>query len=446
MNINALRQAKADLLNEERQLRSEAGLVYKAVREASREISDEEKTRDDEIAARLEAISTETASVSLELVNAEKLATLEKETPIVINTGDDLSKVEVIGEVQEQDASWGFKGLADFAHSVKGSRSQGITDPRLATPFMQNQMGAPTNVHKELGTDEGRMVPPEYRKGIWEHVFADQIVSRFNFETTSSNSVEIVTDESTPWGSTGIQAYWTAEGAQITTSKLATNGVSVKLNKLAALVAASDELLQDAPLLNSRLTRGAGMAIADKISDALINGDGVGKPLGFLVGGSLVSVAKDTSQTAATFTAGNAANIYSRALMSAASFWAVNPIVIAQVMLATLGDNGVYMLPQAGFVNAPDGFLLGKPIARTEHMAALGTAGDAVLVDPTGYAAYMGSEGNKFDSSIHLFFDYGVSAFRWTVRVGGRPYASAAITGADGSTTSSHFVTVAVRS
>jgi hypothetical protein len=89
----------------------------------------------------------------------------------------------------------------------------------------------------------------------------------------------------------------------------------------------------------------------------------------------------------------------------------------------------------------------------SEHAQTLGTKGDVQLVNPFGYYATVkqsgdggeGLPGLEFAQSIHLYFDYNLTAFRWTFRLGGQPYLSAAISPAKGSNTKSHFVTLAAR-
>ena len=89
--------------------------------------------------------------------------------------------------------------------------------------------------------------------------------------------------------------------------------------------------------------------------------------------------------------------------------------------------------------------LLGRPIRFSEHCKTLGTVGDIQLVDPKGYYALTKAGGIKFASSIHLYFDYGLQAFRWTIRLGGQPHLAAPVSPANGSTTKSHFVALATR-
>jgi len=81
-----------------------------------------------------------------------------------------------------------------------------------------------------------------------------------------------------------------------------------------------------------------------------------------------------------------------------------------------------------------------------EHAQTFSTLGDIVLADLSGYAlATKIGKGIDFQSSIHLFFDYNMQAFRWTFRLGGQTYLSKPVTPANGSKTKSSFVTLQAR-
>jgi HK97 family phage major capsid protein len=341
------------------------------------------------------------------------------------------------------DPKSGFASIAEFAQAVRraspGPQSQGI-DPRLM------HAAVPSGTHRELGAD-GYLVPPEFRDTIWERILEqDNLIDRIDAEPTTSNVVNDLIDESTPWGSTGVKANWRTEAAQMTPTRQNLKPRSIVLNELFAFVTATDELLEDAPRLENRLTNKAAEAITWKLDEAIFRGNGVGQPLGFMNAGSLITVSKEAAQTADTFVARNAAKMFSRLLPEgvARSEWNINSDVIPELMTMTLGDMPIWTPPASGFTQAPGGFLFGRPIRFSEHCKTLGDLGDIVLMDPKGYYG-LRKEGVKYATSMHLYFDYGTTAFRWTFRFGGQPHLTAAVAPANGSATKGHFVTLEAR-
>lgn len=359
------------------------------------------------------------------------------------------------------DETCGFVNMGEYAQCVhraqKGMQTgRDLFDPRIKAMYEEfgsavgtlDPQGAPTNVHVESGEDEGLMVPPEFRKEIWTLIMdGEDVLSMMKPETTSSNQVAIVRDQSTPWDATGIQTRWEGEAKQLTASKLATKGDLVRLHKHFAFVNASDELIEDAPLLNSRLMVMAPQAINWNVSEAIVNGDGAGKPLGWAQSDARVVIDKEVGQTKETINADNVSKMYA-AMWPAGhrdSFWMIGPNSLPQFFTMTLGDKPIWVPPDKSFQDAPGGFLFGRPIRINQHANTVGSEGDIHYVSPTGYYSTVKAGGIRMDSSIHLFFDFGVQSFRWQVRVGGQPFASTTIAQDKSADPLSHFVVLAVR-
>lgn len=382
-----------------------------------------------------DALNTEIAGIDKQLAIFEANFALERSAPVAAGI--------TVHERIEDDPKRGFANVGDFALSIVGLYTPGgKVDPRLLIPG-----AAPTNYHKEGGSDEGRMVPPAFKDEIWEAVSEsdESLIADVDSEPTASNSVNLNTDESTPWGASGVQASWRAEGAQLSASKLATTEVNVKLHELYAFVLATEELLEDAPRLNARLTKKAPMAIAYKINEAIVNGTGAGQPLGWFTSGAKVSVAKETSQTAATVNATNIAKMYARNRKPGQSNWYINQDVLPQLPLLTIGQQPAWAPPSQGLTGAPGGLLLGRPVKFLENCQTLGTQGDIQFVNPKGYYVAHKGTAPQFAESAHLFFDYNMRAFRWGFRIGGQLYLSAAVTPAKGSSTRSDVVVLDTR-
>lgn len=437
MTLKELRQQRS-----QKATRGKAALDEHNTLAAKADLSAEETTKLAALDAELTALEAEVADLDAKIASGEAearrgaLFATSSATRAAAFGG-----ARTVGE-EDPERTAGFAHMADFAKSVASHFGGGQTDPRLAA--------LPANYNQNGGTSgEGFLVPPAMSERIWELVFdGNDLLNKVNPEPTSSNVVQLIKDETTPWGASGVQSYWRGEGAQMTASKAVQNGVQVPLHELYAFVVATDELLQDAPRLSSRLSNQAARAIRWKASDAIFWGDGVGKPLGFMESASRVTVAKETGQAADTIVAANVAKMFSRLAPGnvANAFWQANPDTLPQLMTMTIGDQPIWTPPSAGFKEAPGGFLLGRPIDLSEHADTVGDVGDLALIDPAGYYAVTKQGGGiDFATSIHLFFDYGAQAFRWTFRMGGQPILSSAITPPRSSATKSHCVVLADR-
>jgi HK97 family phage major capsid protein len=247
-----------------------------------------------------------------------------------------------------------------------------------------------------------------------------------------------------------VQASWRSEGSQMTASKLDDQSRSVPLHEIYAFVLATGELLEDAPRMAGRLTKRAGAALAWKKNAAMIYGTGSGQPLGWFNSDALITVAKEGSQAADTIQAENVLKMLSRlaVIPGDSPFWIANRNTIVELATMTIGDQPVW-LPPSGLTQAPGGFILGYPVLFSEHAKTVGDKGDLQLVSGKGYYSVVRDAGPQLATSIHLYFDYNVEAFRWMTRFGGQPHLSTPIVaptaGGGAGNSKSHFVTLAER-
>jgi HK97 family phage major capsid protein len=167
---------------------------------------------------------------------------------------------------------------------------------------------------------------------------------------------------------------------------------------------------------------------------------------------ALVTVAKETSQTADTILFANIVKMWARtyAPCRARGVWLINQDIEPQLLqmsfdpAATAGMVPAYM-PANGAAGSPYATLMGRPVVPINAAQTLGDLGDISLVDLSQYMTVIKSGGIRQDVSIHLFFDYDMTAFRFIMRVGGRPWWGSAITPANSTNTLSCFVTLAER-
>ncbi len=180
------------------------------------------------------------------------------------------------------------------------------------------------------------------------------------------------------------------------------------------------------------------------VEDALVAGDGVGKPLGLLKGPGLVEQAK--SATGATAIAPrDLGNMVSRLVPGAFAnaFWLIHDTVLPELMSLVVGTTPLF-LPD--FTKSIPMTLLGRPVVVSESSSSWNVSGDIALVAPEGYGLVVKSSGLRTDTTIAFGFDAGLQSFRATMRIGGQPLLSAPVARKNGGFTQSHVVTLAVRS
>jgi HK97 family phage major capsid protein len=332
-------------------------------------------------------------------------------------------------------ANHGFtRGLPEFLNAVKMA-AFGKSDPRL--------LNAVTTYGGEgVGADGGFAVPPQFASTITSVVQGeDSLVSKFNPILTSGNQVVLPTDETTPWGSSGIYGEWLGEAGTMTDRKPALKQVTVTLNKVGALVHLSDELQADTAAIQSHVTRKVAQAIAAKVNEAIVNGDGVAKPLGLNKAPGLITQAKSGAALAAQ----DLGNMLSRIPPESVNnvFWIVHSSFLPKIWSLSLGNLPIFV---PDWKQSPWGAILGRPVVVSEYCQDYNTAGDVMLVSPDGYVVAVKSMGVETAASIHFAFNQGLNSFRAIMRVGGVPLASAAITRKNGSTTLSHIINLQARS
>lgn len=347
------------------------------------------------------------------------------------------------------DPSRGFATFGDFARSVRAAAmpGSGRMDERLNIGA-----AAPSVYGNEAGgQDGGFLVPPQFAQEIFTlSLEEDAILPRTDSTPISGNSMAFPKDETTPWGTDGVRAYWQNEASQATATKPKLGVQTNRLHKLMALVPVTDELLEDASALASYLPGKVAASIRWKTDEAILFGTGAGQPFGMLKSKALVVVAKDSGQATNTLSPANIINMVMRlpAGSFGRAFWLMNPDVLPALDTLALGNYPIYM-PLGGGQGAaqgsPYGMLKGRPIVISEHASAFSSQSDVSLIDASYYRTITSRGGIQTATSMHLYFDADATAFRTTFRVDGGPKLENAITPPKSTNTRSPFVTLAAR-
>lgn len=421
--IRALLQKKQQTVEAARQILDAADVE-------ARDLTPEESAQYDRLSAELE-------SYSARIAREQAIADEERNMPAI----DAAERITGGRPLVLDDPKRGFRSFGEFASSVM---SAGIPGSRAVDERLSIMAAAPTTYGSEgSGQDGGFLIPPEFSREVFMHSLeGDALLPLTDGFPVAGNSMTFPKDETTPWGTDGIRAYWENEAALATATKPKGSVSTMRLNKLMALVPITDEMAADAQLLEAYIGRKTGESIRWKTNLSIFQGSGVGQPKGFFGSGAQASVAKETSQTADTINIQNVAKMFARQIDASNAVWLVNHDAYPQLMLLNSASQMVW---QPDFRAGPGGVLLGRPVILTQLCKTVGDQGDIVFANMRYYRSITKSAGIETATSMHLYFDAGATAFRATFRVDGQPAIEAPVSPANGSNTLSPFVVLDAR-
>lgn len=354
------------------------------------------------------------------------------------------SNIQVTHPKNVED-NYGFESAGHYFMAIKDF-AIGKVDQRLTKILDASQS-------EGVGADGGFLVPADMRQEIQKKIMGDDsLLPRTRQFRTSSNKLELPVNEVAPWDGSGIQAYWEGEETVHLPSKTKFDLAEWKLRKLTAYVTVTDELMEDAPAIESYIRQEAPEALVHKINTAIISGDGVGKPTGFLNSLFKYKVSKEAGQAADTIRFENINNMFGRLLPQSVgrAFWLVHPATLPQLR-AMKFDNAaaspvpVY-LPGNSVAGSPYGTLMGLPIVvKMGGVKALGDEGDISLVDLSYYYSIVKTTGFKSEVNPYILWDRDAKAMKFQIRLGGHCPYKAPVTTENGSFEMSSFITLADR-
>jgi HK97 family phage major capsid protein len=401
--------------------------------------------------AEFKALEIELREVNGRIASVE--AAMDREREI---TGEDRTLARREDSGRQAQKTGKFASFGEFLAAVVSDGRGGTADPRL--------FGAASGLNEAVPAEGGFLVPQEYAMEILQTAHdMGQILARVRRRTiTVGNGVkQNAVDEASRvagsrWG--GVRAYWMSEAGALTATMPKFRQIDLRLEKCAALYYATQEELDDSEGLSGVLTQAFAEELTFTVEDAIWRGDGAGKPLGVYGAGfaALVSVAKETSQAAATLKTQNVLKMWSRlparSKMNAA--WFINVDVEPQLFqfvyevknvagTDNVGGIAAPIFQPAGTGGSPFGLLLGRPVIPVEYAETLGTKGDILLADFSQYLLI--EKGMRSDSSLHVRFLNDEQTFRVIWRVNGQPIWSKTLTPYKGANTQSPFVTLDAR-
>ena len=400
---------------------------------------------------------------------AEKPAAVEEQ---ILQVEDTMTEDEIkamLEGVAAQAADAAVKAFAESQPEVRGGYDVKVTGDEAdraleGKPFkageffkaVKNAAMYPSQIDERLlplksnGLNEavpsqgGFLVAPDIAGGIQENMWGTgSVLSLFNPITVSGNGITInaIDETSRADGSRmgGVLGYWLQEGGTKTATKPKFRQIELKLKKVAAACYATDELLEDATALESWITNNVPDELRFQVEAAIINGNGVGKPLGILQSPALVSAVRtDASEIDAL----DVTRMWSLRYPGANDYvWFINANTTPQLYNMSIGQQPVFM-PPGGLSGSQYGSLLGRPVIETEYNPGLGTLGDILLASPSQFAMIT-KGGVQSASSIHVQFLTDETTFRFVYRVDGQPSWASAVTAYASTDSISPFVALA---
>jgi len=371
--------------------------------------------------------------------------------------GDELRHLEVHKPEPESASPVGgpFRSLGEQLMAVVHSSQPGASiDSRLL------EVRAASGLSEGIPADGGFLVQSDFATELLKRTYLTGILANRCRKiplSANSNGIKInAVDETSRadgsrWG--GVLAYWAAEAGTVTAKQPKFRQINLELNKLMGLCYGTDELIQDAAALESVIMQAFSEEFGFKLDDAIVNGDGAGKPLGIMSSPCKVSVSKETGQSAATVVTENILKMWKRlwARSRANSVWLINQDIEDQLELLSvaIGTGGelarLYDPPGSPTNNTAFGKIKGRPVMPIEQCQTLGTSGDIILADLSQYVL-VDKSAMQSASSIHVKFINDETTFRFIYRVDGQPIWNSPLTPYKGSNTLSPFVVLATRS
>ncbi|MFZ9862592.1 MAG: phage major capsid protein [Gemmataceae bacterium] len=302
-----------------------------------------------------------------------------------------------------------------------------------------------------VGTQGGYLVPGEFLDRLQTLASEDAVVRpRATIIPMESRSVQVpcLDATSTPTAGDsaflgGIVARWTEEGGTINETEPLFRQVELTARELSGYSRVSNSLVADSAIgLEQLLLTLFGRAIAWHEDHAFLRGDGVGKPLGILNSGALVSISRSAANA---FALADASAMLARLLpgwSTTTTVWAMHPTVAGKLFQMTASGAGSSNIYLDNARTKPAMVLFGIPVVVTEKLPALNSTGDVLLADLRHYL--IGDRRQvEIAYSEHVAFTSNQGAWRFVARVDGQPWLRAPITLADASSTLSPFITLA---
>lgn len=361
---------------------------------------------------------------------------------------------------EDDKEKYGYRNQQDFLNSVVNSyRNREVADPRMRRLVM-DAIGS-DEFSKANWEAQGLMVPRGFISDVMQlEPEADQLSGLMTRIPMTAPVVDIpcrVDKNHTSSVTGGFQVYRGKETAAPTLTKTAMELVTLKAHELNGAAAVTNQLMADSPIsIAALIDAGMRQEARSYRIDELLNGNGIGRPLGMLNtnNAALITVLREVGQSTSSIVNGmNILKMRQRVWGYDNAVWLCSldlyPIIFT-LCIESPNNAGVIKLFAPGTGAGLPDTLLGRPVIWTEYMNGISSGNDGnvisewndnflACVNPT--QMLFGERGTQnVTRSIHVRFLEREEVFMFTSYDDARPWWKSTFQPKNGGLTQSPFV------
>ena len=260
-------------------------------------------------------------------------------------------------------------------------------------------------------TSGGYLIPDEWDSRLIDTLAENNVMRTLGTSITTSGEHKINIAATKP------AALWVAEGGALTFGNGTFNQISLDAHKVHVGILVTEELLNDNAFnLENYIIDKFGEAIANAEEDAFINGDGNGKPTGFLTTLAAGATTYITT-TGASISADDVINLeYSlKRPYRRNAAWLINDATLAQIR--KFKDSSQNYIWQPSYVAGEPDRLLGYPIYTTPYMPTAESGNFALAFGDFSYYNIADRGTRAFQELRELYAGNGMIGFLMKERV-----------------------------
>lgn len=400
----------------------------------------------------IEAVKNEIAALDKK-IELEEMLEEQQRTMEAVETPSERAAKKAAAEAQinvgdpnfTQDPKKGFKSHTEFLTKVVEQAGHGGQSKDERIRFLQTQGSDEQGVYSD--PHGGVLVPVAFSPTPMELATERDIlgsrVTPVPMEAPSVGFNARVDKNHTTSVSGGLSVSRRFETQTGSTSRMEFEKVTLQAHELFGAAYATQMLLNSSPVsFAAILARGFGQEFTSHLINERINGTGVGQFEGVRKCPAMVTVNKETSQTADTINYDNILKMRAQCWGYGDAVWIANHDTLPEV--AKISDaNGNNIFHASATQDIPD-ILMGRPIVFSEYPEKLGDLGDILLLNMTQYleGTYQAMQSGE---SIHVRFLANETCFKFWMMNDARSWWRAKLTPKKGANQLSPFVQLAAR-